>query len=175
MRQGELLGLPWSAVDLDSGTLSIGQALQRVDRELRIVEPKTNSSRRTIALSQQAVAALRDQRQRQRYERLQAGAAWEGERWNLVFTDPWGQPLPNYAVTARFQRDLTAAGLPRFRFHDTRHTFATTLIRRGVSPRVVKELLGHASITVTLDLYADVMPDQERAAADLIDQVLTAI
>lgn len=89
-----------------------------------------------------------------------------------MFASLTGEPLANSTVTQRFQRDLAAADLPRFRFHDLRHTAATLMLARGVSPRVVMETLGHSTISVTLNVYGHVMPSQQRDAADRMDEAL---
>lgn len=71
-----------------------------------------------------------------------------------------------------FTRTLKAAGLPRMRFHDLRHTAATLLLGRGVHPKVVSEMLGHATIAITLDLYSHVIPTMQRETAGVFDSIL---
>lgn len=170
LRQGELLGLRWEDVDLERASLRVTGALQRVDGEYRIVEPKTARARRTLPLARPAVEALRLQRQRQREERLRAGPLWED--WGLVFTTERGRPLNHSVVTKRLQDLLAAAGLPRLRFHDLRHGCATLLLSAGVPPRAIMELLGHSQITLTLGTYAHVIPAMLEDAAARMDAVL---
>ncbi len=75
-------------------------------------------------------------------------------------------------VSHRFQTILVAAGLPRIRFHDLRHSAATLMLAQGVSPRVVMETLGHSIIGMTMNTYAHVIPALQQDAADLMDAIL---
>ena len=173
MRQGELLGLKWADVDLSAGTLAVRRSLQRQrGKGLVFEEPKTARSRRSIRLSQRAITALRAHRDRQAFERSAAGAAWAGH--DLVFCDAWGEPLDPSYQTATFKRAVAAAGLPAIRFHDMRHTAATLLLSRGVHVKLVSEMLGHATIVLTLDTYSHVIPAMHGDAAAAMDAILTA-
>lgn len=171
-RQGEALGLRWDDVDLDAGTLTIRKSLQRVDGELQLVEPKTAKSRRTVALPDVAVSALRAHRVRQIEERLLAGSRWNDT--GLVFTTTIGTGLDGRNVTRQFQKLLEDARLPRQRFHDLRHTCASLLLAQGVHPRVVMETLGHSQVRLTMDTYSHVIPQLQREAAGRIDAILSA-
>lgn len=171
-RQGEILGLAWSDVDLDSSTLTVRHALQRVEGALVLVEPKSATSRRVIALPVLVRDALRAHRARQRTERLLAGSRWQDDSRDLVFRTTVGTPMDGIAVTRRFQAVLRDAALPRQRFHDLRHACASLLLAQGVAPRVVMETLGHSQISLTLDTYSHVIPALGRAAADQMDAVL---
>lgn len=170
MRQGELLGLRWDAIDLEGGRLQVRQTLQRQrDKGLVFSEPKTARSRRTIMLSQRAVAALREHR-RQNEQRLKLGSEWDDQ--NLVFANPTGGPLDPSWQTAVFKEALKDAGLPDVRFHDWRHTAATLLLAADTHPKVVSELLGHATITLTLDTYSHLIPAMHEQAATTMDALL---
>jgi integrase len=170
LRQGEALGVRWQDVDLDAGVLRVRHALQAVDGQLMLVEPKTTRSRRTIQLPSLAVGALREHRARQSVERTLAGDAWTDQ--DFVFTSQLGRPLHGATVTHRFQQLLAAAGLPRQRFHDLRHGCATLLLAQGVSPRVVMDVLGHSAITLTLNTYSHVVPALQTEAARRMDAAL---
>jgi integrase len=173
LRQGEALALSWDDVDLDGGTLTVRRSLQRVDKQWRFMEPKTPQSRRTIPLPGPVVAALREHRARQLRERLRAGAAWQGEQWgDLVFTGEIGAPLSGFHVRRRFNKLLTLAGLPPMRYHDLRHGAASLMAGQGVPVRVAMEMLGHAQITTTMNIYAHVAPELERDAAERISDAL---
>jgi integrase len=97
------------------------------------------------------------------------GQAWKDE--GLVFPTATGSPLDSRNVTKAFQRFLASACIPRRRFHDLRHSAATLLLLQGVSPRVVQEILGHSSVTLTLGTYSHVLPAFKREAADRMDAV----
>ena len=172
LRLGEALGLAWEAVDLDKRTLTVRQALQRVKgKGLRLVEPKSKRSFRTLALPKAAVEALNRHRARQNRERLVAGGKWSNS--GLVFTSTLGTPLDDSNVRRAFTELLGAAGLARMRIHDLRHTCASLLLAQGVHPRVVMEILGHSQISLTLDTYSHVLPALEREAANQMDAVLS--
>ena len=174
LRQGELLGLAWRDLDLDAGTLRVRQALQRNRSGLVLVEPKSASSHRTVALPAIVVDGLRRHRVRQLEERLAAGGRWPDDPRDLVFLSTTGTPLEGVNVTRRFQALLAEAELPRQRFHDLRHACATLLLAQGVAPRVVMETLGHSQISLTMNTYSHVVPSMARHAADRMDAALTA-
>ncbi len=172
LRQGELLGLAWSDLDLEHGTLTVRKALQRVDSRLVLVEPKSVTSRRVVALPDLVSVALRRHRVRQAEERLQAGRRWKEDPRDLVFRTTIGTPLDGITVTRNFQALLAKHGLPHQRFHDLRHACASLLLAEGVAPRVVMETLGHSQIALTLNTYSHVSPALGRAAAERMNAVL---
>ena len=170
LRLGEALGLPWDAVNLDAGTLSVRQTLERAGNQPRFGEPKSARGRRTITLPSIVTAALRKHRTRQLQERLISG-----ERWNdsgLVFTTEAGAPLDGCNINRTFKAVLRRAGLPAIRYHDLRHTAATLLLAQGVDPRTIMETLGHSQISLTLNTYAHVVPALQRKAAAKMDDIL---
>ena len=171
LRQGELLGLQWDAVDLDGGALVVKRSLRRHGGAYHLDEPKTERSRRALPLPSPLVDALRAHRDRQAFERIIA-TPWLGDDWNLVFARPDGYPLSGPVVTKQFQRHLERAGLPRVRFHDLRHGAATYLLHAGVPMRSVMDLLGHTQMSTTSDLYSHVLPDMQREASEKVAAVL---
>lgn len=174
LRQGEALGLRWRDVSLDAEhpTLAVRHALQRINGKLELVEPKSDTSRRTVPLPEKAVVALRRHRAMQSRDRLSAGDLWEDN--DYVFASPVGKAIDGPNVTRTFQQLLKAAGLPRHRFHDLRHDCATLLLAQGVPMRVVMETLGHSQISLTMDTYSHVLPDLQREAAAKMDKALGA-
>lgn len=156
MRQGELIRLEWSHVDLDTG-------------QLEVVQSKTPSGERAIALPGVLVTRLREQRQRVRLLQLAAGSRWTAN--DLVFPSPDGTPIRASTLREEFKRVLRTAGLPDIRFHDLRHSCASLLIAQGVQPKVVSDILGHSNINITLDTYTHVMKDVQREALERIEQV----
>ncbi len=174
MRQGELLGLRWGDVDLERGSLHVRSSLEYSGRKFALVEPKTARSRRQITLTQTAVAALRHHRAAQLEERLRLGPAWRDH--DLVFTNQMGAAIhASHLLAHSFRPLLKRAGLPRIRFHDLRHSAATLLLGQGVHPKIASEMLGHATIAITLDLYSHVTPTMQREAAATMDALLQPV
>lgn len=170
MRQGELLALKWADVDLDAGMLQVKSTLQRTPDGFAFLEPKTARSRRQVALTRAAVAALRRHRAAQLEERLRCPYWQDAE---LVFASEVGTPIEATNLIRRsFHPLLAGAGLPRIRFHDLRHTAATLLLGQNVNVKVVSEMLGHSQIAITLDLYSHVTPTMQRDAVEALDAVL---
>jgi integrase len=170
LRLGEALGLRWMDVDLERSQLHVRQALQRVAGELQFVEPKSEQSRRTIALPEVAAKILKRHRTAQLEERLKAGSRWTES--GLVFTSTIGTPLDDRNVRRAFTTILRGAELPTIRIHDLRHTCASLLLVQGVHPRVVMETLGHSQISLTLDTYSHVLPALQQDAARQMDSLL---
>lgn len=171
MRLGELLALTWRHVDLEAGTLQVVASLQRVERGWRSGAPKTQRSRRQIALTVTAQEALRAHRMRQLAERVATADQWRQR--DLVFCNRVGDYLDAQSFSrTTYQNLLRRAGLPHKRFHDLRHTAATLLLKAGVHPKVVSEMLGHSTIAITMDTYSFVMPDMQREAAGAMEAML---
>lgn len=172
LREGEALGLRWSDVDLDARVLRVAFSLQRIPGQgLQLVEPKTQSSRRALALPDVVVRALRAHRARQLEERFAAGARWQD--LGFVFTTYEGRPLQaTHVLAGSFRRIKTAAGVDAgLRFHDLRVSAATLLLAQGVSQRVVMEQLGHTTLAMTQH-YTKVVPQLMKDAAAAMDRAL---
>ena len=103
---------------------------------------------------------------------MNAGAQWED--FGLVFCKETGHPMDPSAVSRYLWDALERCGLARMRVHDLRHTAATYLLTRGVNPKVVQELLGHSTVTLTLDVYSHVLPGMQEEAASRVDAALRA-
>jgi integrase len=158
LRQGEALGLPCVAVDLDAGTLTVRQALQRqAGRGLVIVEPKSAARKRTIRLPQPLVDALRQHRAAQLEERMAAATVWEDH--GLVFVQPNGRPIDPRADHRAWRDLLAAASVRQAQLHDARHTAATVMLTMGVPARAVMQVLGHSQISLTPGTYSHVAPE----------------
>jgi integrase len=169
LRLGEALGLKWEDLDLEAATLRVRRQLQRrrAGGSLVLDEVKSPTSRRLIHLGSVACEALRRLQTGQKEQRLATGAAWVDT--GLVFTTAKGTPVEQGRVSHHFKRTLTRAELPRVRIHDLRHTAASLMLEQGENPKVVQEMLGHASITLTLGTYSHVLPTMHRQAADRLD------
>ncbi len=135
------------------------------------IRPKTARSRRRVELTVLALDALRRHRAAQREARLKAGSLWHDR--GLVFTNAFGGYVSVSNLLDGFRGLLACAELPRVRFHDLRHTAATLMLARGIHPKIVSEMLGHATVAITLDLYSHVTETMQRAATREIDLLLT--
>jgi integrase len=166
LRRGELCGLRNDDVDLDSCVLRINRTRVTTAGEVIDSTPKTESGRRSVPLDPSLVALLRRHKARQAAEKLAAGEAYD-DRGFLV-ADELGVPYNPNDVSRAFNALVKASGLPRIRLHDTRHTAASLMLASGTPVKVVSDLLGHASPTITLATYAHVLPNMaEQAGAAL--------
>ena len=172
MRQGELLGLRWSDVDLERRQLTVGSALQRLARASTLVEPKSEHSRRTLRLSAPAMSALQAERRRQVEARLAAGGRWREPIPGLVFTTATGAPMLGTTVTRQFQTALQRAGLPQLRFHHLRHLHGSLMLASGVDLATVSHLLGHSSVQITASTYGAIMPALRDDAVARLEHLL---
>jgi integrase len=134
--------------------------------------PKTKSSRRRVSLTRGAVDALRAHLARQLEEIDRAGSLWQEN--GLAFASEIGEPLDRRDLTSRrFKPLLKRAKLSeKTRFHDLRHTCATLLLTKNVNPKIVSEMLGHATIAITLDTYSHVLPNMQDSAARALEEAL---
>ena len=175
LRRGEVAALRWDAVELDapSPSLMVVGSLQRADGVLKMLPPKTERSKRTIPLPASISALLRRVRTEQNERRLIAGAAWRAE--GFVFDRCDGGPLDPDSLTKAFGAARRRSGVDGVRLHDLRHAFATLHMKSGTNARVVSDLLGHATVSFTLQTYSH--PDAQMAAAamETIDVALGAL
>jgi integrase len=173
LRRGELLGLAWSDVDLDRGTLRVRRSLQQVLGEPPFFKPpKTDRGRRAVHLPVPLVEALRHHEVAQKAERLRLGDVYDNQ--DLVFPAADGRPWSPVAFTHAFVDLARRPGVPRVRFHDLRHSHATALLIAGIHPKVVSERLGHSTVNITLDLYSHVLPGLDEDAAKRAGDALEA-
>lgn len=125
-----------------------------------------------MKLTQSAVEGLRDHLERQLEDKDKVSGLWEEN--GLVFASEVGKPLDRRDLTTRrFKPLLEQARLPQIRFHDLRHTCATLLLTKNVNPKIVSEMLGHATIAITLDTYSHVLPNMQEHAAKALEDALS--
>jgi integrase len=171
LREGEILGLKWSDLDLTTGRLMIQRQLQRLQGAgLVFSEPKSRAGKRVVVLGSETLARLQSHRLLQRREKLLAGSNWHEN--DLIFPSSIGTPSEPRNIYRRFKMALKNAGLPDLRFHDLRHTAATLMLQQGIHPKIVQERLGHASIMLTLNTYSHVLPSIQAEAAQKMDNLL---
>jgi integrase len=173
LRQGEICALRWPQVDLESGVLQVtGTLEQRPGHKPVVAEPKTARGRRAVQLGAATVASLRAYRVRC----IEAALAEAGRAYDptgFVFQRPDGQPYTMSMVWKAWRKLNDKAGVPRIRFHDLRHTAATLLFSKHVHPKMVQEMLGHATIATTMDIYSHAIPALHVEAAAIMDDLLS--
>ena len=160
LRRGELLGLKWEDIDLERGDLRVRRQIARINGEVVEAPLKTKNAYRTLPLAEDTVSVLLEQKKKV------GSSPW-------VFPSPNGGPISPDSVLHMLHRVLKRAGLPKVRFHDLRHTFATLALQNGVDIKTVSGMLGHFSAGFTLDTYAHVTSAAQRQAAQTMGNVLS--
>lgn len=173
LRQGELLGLKWEDIDLERKILQVRRTLLGSKNGNPVFGvPKTAKGKRSVRLTDRAMEALQRHRELQIEKKRSLDGLWQ--EYGLIFTTQIGTPVNRHNLVNRsFKPLLRRAGLPKIRFHDLRHTCATLMLCGGIHPKVVQELLGHASVTITLDTYSHVMPGMQGEAVRKMDSMLS--
>lgn len=163
MRPSEYLALTWNDLDLDRGTVSISRTLEWRKGGWQFADTKRSRSRRMVKLQAWVVALLREQISKEQ------GCIAD----NLVFRAKRGGPIrESHFVRRYFKPLLQSVELPAIRLYDLRHTAATISLAAGVSPKVISEQLGHASVAFTLDVYSHVLPHMQDVAAEKVQALL---
>lgn len=178
MRRGEALGLRWRDVSWERGTVSIMQSVtpDKSNRGATRIQPrtKTRAGERSVRLAPETLAALEERQKQWRRDKI-ASPIWQ--ETDLIVCTPHGGPITPSNVQRAFASILAYAAaqgveIPRIKVHELRHTSATLLLLAGVSPKVVSERLGHASVSITLDRYSAVLPDLQQTASDAMSRLL---
>ncbi len=170
LRRGEACGLRWSDVDLERGFLRITRTRVVVAGVPMDSTPKTTAGRRTLPLDDMLVALLRAHKARQAAERLVAGETYQDQ--GFLVADELGRPYHPETVARAFASSVAKHGLPPIRLHDCRHTAASLMLANGVPTKVVTELLGHANPSITLSLYAHVLPGMAQEAGEQLSAMV---
>lgn len=181
-RKNELVGLKWQDVDLEKGEVRIVRQLVKPGSE-PVFGPVKNGLPRTITIAPETVALLKKHKAHQAEVKMANRTTYNDH--GLVFAKEWehrtrnkyclGDPLPmNHTTERKFHRLIKAAGVRRITFHGLRHTSATLLLKAGVPAKVVQERLGHKKISITLDIYAHVLPGMQEDAARKMSAILFA-
>jgi integrase len=162
LRPGELLGLFWSDIDLEAGTLRVVRTLKRERGALNIGEPKTAGSRRALAMPAPVLDSLRVHRAKQEAEKLSA-PSWDSD--DLVFATVVGTPLDPSNLRRGFARLTNDAGLGHWHPHELRHSAASILSASGVPIEQIADILGHAGTRTTSAVYRHLIEPTVRGAA----------
>ena len=175
LRRSEVLGLKWSSIDFERKSMTINHKVteQRVNgKYVPVVSDvmKNKTSCRTLPLIPAVEAELLKQKEKQQLYRRLFGKSYRTDYLDFVCTDQEGKLLrPNF-VTEHFDWLLRKYSLPRIRFHDLRHTFATASLEHGMDVKTLSTIIGHVSSSTTLNIYAHVTDEMQRTAAAKIDR-----
>lgn len=179
MRKGEVMALKWENVDFQKRRIYIKNSLCKIDGDqpdekghrharYEILEPKTKESIRMVPMLDEVYDALMLQKERQETDKQRYREIYLDQ--GLVFADPCGDYLPQRQFMDKYHAFLKKYRITDIRFHDLRHTFATLLIESDVSMKVVQELLGHSTITTSMDIYTHVSDEKKEQALDQLRQ-----
>jgi integrase len=172
LRQGECVGLKWSDVDLEAGTLSVMRQITRTNEHVEAEgDPKTRRSRRSLILPRVCVDQLLRHRRLQEAERAEADE-WGDSEWidrDLVWPSTRGTPLSPSNLRRLLRRQCELAGIRQVTFHTLRHSAATLLLAQGVPSAVILDVLGHQDVRM-LRRYQHVTDSLRQDAADAIDR-----
>lgn len=166
MREGEICGLPWSAVDFRKGTITVKQQLckEKIKGGKHYVAPTKNDKSRTLTPAPFVLEILRRIKREQLGAALALGDAWANE-FDLVFTDNAGHYVVPQTALKHFKAAAYKIDRPDARFHDLRHTYAVTALQEGDDVKTVQQNLGHATASFTLDVYGHVSEKMKKESA----------
>lgn len=176
LRQGEILGLTWDAIDFDAGTIYVHQQLiwGRNERKGYYLDSLKNKKPRKIKPAAIVMGKLREQKRRQTEWRLKAGPAWDNPM-DLVFTNELGRHLLHHTIYMNFKAIVVDMGIPGLRFHDLRHSYAVVALMNGDDIKNVQGTLGHHSAAFTLDTYAHVTERMQEESAARMDAFIKTV
>lgn len=163
LRRGEILGLKWTDVDFKASTIKVQRQILRLDGVVQEAPLKTKNSYRVVTIGDDTVKILKTKK------------ANDAGRSEYVFPSPTGGPISPDSVNNMLHRVLERAGIPKMRFHDLRHTFATMALQNGVDVKTVSSMLGHYSAGFTLDTYTHVTTAAQKEAAQTMSAVLSCV
>lgn len=175
LRLGELLGLKWNDINLNTGMLTVNRTLSRIKNQTtgkyEIIEqiPKTKNSNRVIPIPSNVLTKLKEHKKIQGKQRLFVGEAYINN--NYVFTDDIGNPIDDKRPGRNLKSILKKLDIEPIKFHALRHTYATRLFEANVPPKTVQVLMGHYDISITMDIYTHVMEDTKLEAIEKLNNI----
>ena len=161
LRRGEILALQWDDLDFRTGVLRVERQVQRIRGKLVVSQPKTRASSRSILLPTLVLKILEQYRQS------------VTSRWMFPSPRKGDSPRDPTAVRKKLSAVLKRAGCPAARFHDLRHTFATSALEHGMDVKTLSTVIGHVSSATTLNVYTHITDEMRQKAADKIDRAIT--
>lgn len=172
LRTGELVGLKWEDIDFSKKTMRIQRSMEfrHSTGEWRVGEPKSKSGYRTVPLTAEAIAILKDQKIKNSKIKV-IPLEWR----EFVFLCRKGTPVKNSTYDTALFKICDKADIPRFSMHILRHTFATRCIEAGMKPKTLQVLLGHSNIGITMNLYVHTTEEEKQKEIDLVADALKVI
>jgi integrase len=164
LRSGEVVALRWPDIDLIQGTVRVERQLQAYRGGLVELAPKSAASCRMLVLDHTTTGVLHRHQWHQQKEIEEQGRVWDPR--GFVFTAVRGGPSAPQGLSRLFRKLNAESALPPVQLHDLRHGAATLVLATGVELKVVRAMLGHASIVLTADTYSSVLPQVAREAAE---------
>jgi len=178
LRQGELLALKWSDIDMKNIELKVQRSIKQVNiiaadgtREYKTIiqTPKSKNSNRTVPIPSSLIKVLKEHKVKQQEEKLKAGASYN--KSDFVFTTEIGKTIDARNLVKCYARILVKCKIPYRKFHTTRHTYATKLFEANIPLKTVQILLGHSDISITANIYTHVMPKAKIIAAEELNHL----
>jgi integrase len=170
LRHGEINALRWENIDLNTGLLHVRVQLKRIKgKGVLLCELKTKKSKRSLRMPRFVIDALLRRQIIQEAQRIKAGAKWK--QTGFVFTGPRGDVIAPEKINEVHKEMLQRANLPHVRFHDLRHSCATLLLSKGVTLKMIQEILGHANFQITADLYSHLVEAMRDEATDAMNDI----
>lgn len=170
-RRGELTGLTWNDIDLDSGRLEINKTTQYAYGEIYEKGTKTVNSERVNYVSGMTLDILKQWKKEQLQQKLLLGSKWEGS--NRVFTTDYGADIHPDTPTKIFKKILKKYNLREIKFHSLRHTTVSLMIRKGIQPQLISRKVGHSSVQTTDRIYSHFFEDQFKDVPNVMDDLIS--
>jgi len=169
-RRGELLALKWDAVDFDNRIIHVRENRVNGDGKVQVKAPKSSAGVRDITVGSNIISELKKAHKEYLENKLKLGAGFTDS--NLVICQKNGKPFAPDSMTQKWLRFTKSHNLKHIRFHDLRHTCATAMLEAGIDPKTVQSRLGHANISITMDVYGHCTKAMDKKAADKIDEII---
>jgi len=170
-RRGELLALKWSDIDFNARTVHVRENRVNGDGKVEIKAPKSAAGIRDITIGSNIVDELKKAHKQYLENKMKLGAGFTDS--DLVICQKNGRPFAPDSMTQKWLRFTEKHGLKHIRFHDLRHTCATAMLEAGIDPKTVQSRLGHANISITMDVYGHCTKAMDKKAADKIDEIIS--
>ncbi len=176
MREGEVCGLPWDAVDFRNGTITVKQQLckEKVNGGKHYIDTPKHGKVRILTAPPFVMDILKDVKTQQLQSHLNCIGEWNNE-YNLVFTYDNGKYTVPTTLRKHFKIFANKIGRPDARFHDLRHTYAVTSLQEGDDFKTVQQNLGHATAAFTLNVYGHVSEKMKQESANRMQKYFDKI